>query len=236
LILNMRCEATANFLNMSVWKSCGDEVDIASLQGRPCYAGLDLGATRDMSALTLVFAGQYGEFDVVPFCWLPGESLLEAQDRDRMPYGVWAHEGHLLTFPGRTTDPKAVALKIAELHGRYQIRALAYDRWRIEDLKRELDAIGCSVPLVPFGQGFKDLSPAVDRLERLVEEGKLRHDNHPVLAMAAANAKVELDAAGNRKISKRRSIGRVDPLVSLCMALGVAARPAPAFDVQAMIG
>jgi phage terminase large subunit-like protein len=197
---------------------------------------LDLGATRDMSALVLVFAGEHGEFTTVPYCWLPGESLLEAQDRDHMPYGVWAHQGHLLTFPGRSTDPKAVALKIAELHGRYQIRALAYDRWRIEDLKRELAAIGCGVPLVPFGQGFKDLSPAVDRLERVVEEGKLRHGNHPVLAMAAVNAKVELDAAGNRKLSKRRSIGRIDPLVALCMALGVAARPAPPIDVQAMIG
>jgi Phage Terminase len=132
--------------------------------------------------------------------------------------------------------PRRSLSKIAELHGRYQIRALAYDRWRIEDLKRELDAIGCGVPLVPFGQGFKDLSPAVDRLERVVEEGKLRHGNHPVLAMAAVNAKVELDAAGNRKISKRRSTGRVDPLVALCMGLGVAARPAPPIDVQAMIG
>jgi phage terminase large subunit-like protein len=197
---------------------------------------LDLGATRDMSALALVFAGEHGEFDIVPYCWLPGESLLEAQDRDRMPYGVWAHQGHLLTFPGRSTDPQVIALKIAELHGRYQIRALAYDRWRIQDLERELGAIGCNVPLVPFGQGYKDLSPAVDVLERLVEEGKLHHANHPVLAMAAANAKVELDAAGNRKLSKRRSIGRIDPLVALCMGLGVAARPAPAFDAAAMIG
>ena len=221
---------------MSVWKQGGGEVDIARLQGRPCYAGLDLGATRDMSALVLVFAGQHGEFDVVPYCWLPGESLLEAQDRDRMPYGVWAHQGHLLTFPGRSTDPKAIALKIAELHGRYQIRTLAYDRWRIADLERELSAIGCNVPLHPFGQGYKDLSPAVDFLERLVEEGKLRHGNHPVLSMAAVNAKIEMDAAGNRKLSKRRSVGRIDPLVALTMALGVAARPAPVVDIGAMIG
>jgi phage terminase large subunit-like protein len=189
-----------------------------------------------MTALVLVFAGDDGCFDVVPFCWLPGESLLEAQDRDHMPYQLWAREGHLLTFSGKTTDPKAVALKIAALHGTYNIQALAYDRWRVEDIKRELDAIGCSVQLVPFGQGFKDLSPAVDVLERLVEEGKLRHGNHPVLAMAAANAKVELDAAGNRKISKRRSTGRIDPLVALCMALGVAARRTPAFDPMSMIG
>jgi phage terminase large subunit-like protein len=237
LILNQRCDATAQFIGAAAWKLCGEPVpNNGELKGRPCYAGLDLAATKDMTALVLAFAGDDGRFDIVPFCWLPGESLLEAQDRDRMPYGVWAHQGHLLTFPGRSTDPKAVALKIAELHGIYNIRALAYDRWRIEDLKRELDAIGCNVSLTAHGQGFKDLSPAVDVLERLVEEGKLRHGNHPVLSMAATNAKVEMDSTGNRKLSKRRSTGRIDPLVATCMALGVAARPAPAFDPMSMIG
>jgi phage terminase large subunit-like protein len=234
LILNQRCEATSQFLTMSAWKACGGEVDIATLQGRPCYAGLDLGATRDMSALVLVFAGDDGCFDALPFCWLPA---LEARaDADRMPYGVWAKQGQLLTFPGRSTDPQVIAMKIAELHGRYQIRALAFDRWRILDVRRELDAIGCNVELVAWGQGFRDMASAVDFLERLVEEGKLRHNNHPVLSMAAANATTERDAAGNRKISKRRSTGRVDPLVALAMALGVAARPTPAIDVEALIG
>jgi phage terminase large subunit-like protein len=210
--------------------------ELEHLKGRPCYAGLDLGATRDMTALVLVFAGDDGGYDVCTFAWLPGETLQQRQDEDGMPYAVWAHEGRLLTFPGRTTDPKAVALKIAELHGRYKIEALAFDRWRIEDLKRELDSIGCAVPLIPFGQGYRDLSPAVDRLEQLVEEGKLRHDTNPVLTMAAANAKVEMDAAGNRKISKRKSTGRIDPLVALTMAVGIAARPAPAIDIAALIG
>jgi phage terminase large subunit-like protein len=236
LILNMRCEATSQFITMSVWKKGGSELDIASLKGRPCYAGLDLGATRDMTALVLTFGDTNNGFDVLPFCWLPGETLQERIDEDMMPYRVWAHQGHLLTFPGRTTDPKAVALKIAELHGIYNTQALAFDRWRIEDLKRELDAIGCNVHLVPFGQGFRDQSPAVDMLEQMVEEEKLRHAGHPVLAMAATNARAELDAAGNRKLSKRRSTGRIDPLVALTMAIGVAKRPAPAFDPMTMIG
>jgi phage terminase large subunit-like protein len=236
LILNQRCDASAQFLNMTTWKACGDEPCDTNLKGRRCYGGLDLAASRDLTALVLVFAGDDGGFDVVPFCWLPGETLQEREDEDRMPYRVWAKQGHLLTFPGRTTDPRAVAMKVAELHGTYNIRALAFDRWRIEDIKRELDAIGCSVELVPFGQGYKDLSPAVDVLERLVEEGKLRHGNHPVLTMCAGNAKVERDSAGNRKISKRRSNGRVDALVATCMALGVAARPAPTIDVAALIG
>jgi phage terminase large subunit-like protein len=237
LILNQRCDTTAQFIDTRSWSLCGeDEIALSGLKGRPCYAGLDLGATKDMTALVLVFIGDDGEYVAVPYCWLPGETLQERIDEDSMPYGVWAQQKYLLTFPGRSTDPKAVALKIAELHGTYRIQKLAFDRWRIEDIKRELDAIGCSVELVPFGQGYKDLSPAVDFLERLVEEGKLLHGGHPVLQMAVTNAKVEMDAAGNRKLSKRKSNGRIDPLVALTMALGVAARPTLAFDVRAMIG
>jgi phage terminase large subunit-like protein len=232
----MRCDATAQFINAAAWKVCAGRSDITTLKGQPCFAGLDLGATRDMTALVLVFGDADGAFDVVPFCWLPGETLQERADEDRMPYRVWVDQGHLLTFPGRTTDPKALALKIAALHGAYNIQALAFDRWRIQDLERELNAIGCGVPLVPFGQGFKDMAPAVDALERLVEEGKLRHGGHPVLAMAAVNAKTEMDAAGNRKLSKRRSTGRIDPIVALAMALGVAKRPAPVIDIEALIG
>jgi phage terminase large subunit-like protein len=224
LILNQRVNTTEQFLNSSTWNACGECAAIETLKGRPCFAGLDLAASRDMTALVLVFQDDDGAYDVLPFCWLPGETLGEREDEDGMPYGTWARQGKLLTFEGRTTDPKAVAIKVAELHGIYGLQALAFDRWRIEDFKRELSAIGCDVPLVPFGQGYKDMAPAVDVLERLVEEKKLRHCGHPVLTMAVANAKAETDAAGNRKLSKKKSTGRIDPLIALTMALGVASR------------
>jgi phage terminase large subunit-like protein len=223
LVLNRRVDTTAQFLTAPAWKACGT-LPAGDLKGRPCFAALDLGATKDMTALVLVFTANDGEYDVLPFCWLPGETLQQREDNDRMPYRLWASQGHLLTFPGRTTDPTAVAVKIAELHGIYNIQALAFDRWRIEDIRRELDAIGCDVPLIPFGQGFKDMSPAVDALERMVEEKKLRHGMHPVLTMAAGNAKVEGDAALNRKLSKKKSTGRIDALVATAMALGIATR------------
>jgi phage terminase large subunit-like protein len=237
LILNQRVDATSQFIDARSWSLCGaDDIIPSGLKGRSCFAGLDLGATKDMTALVLAFVGNDGEYIALPFCWLPSETLQEATDRDHMPYGRWVNEGHLLTCPGRSLDPKAVAMKIAELHGIYKIQKLAFDRWRIADLERELDAIGCNVELVPFGQGFRDMAPAIDFLERLVVEGKLLHGAHPVLQMAVTNAKIEMDTAGNRKLSKRRSQGRIDPLVALTMALGVAARPAPVIDVRALIG
>jgi phage terminase large subunit-like protein len=107
LILNQRCDTTAQFINAAAWKNCDDEVDVANLKMRPCYAGLDLGATKDMTALVLAFGDTNVGFDVLPFCWLPGETLQERIDEDHMPYGVWAHQGHLLTFPGRTTTTRS---------------------------------------------------------------------------------------------------------------------------------
>jgi phage terminase large subunit-like protein len=139
----------------------------------------------------------------------------------------WAKEGHLLAGGAKTLDPKIVALKIAELHGLYRFRALGFDRWRIEDLRRELDAIGCDVPLVPHGQGFQDMNGALNELERLVFEATLRTGAHPVLQWCVANTKTESDAAGNRKPSKKKSTGRIDGCVALCMAVAMIAKAPP---------
>jgi phage terminase large subunit-like protein len=227
LVLNQRVDTTAQFLSAAVWNSCSAPVDLESLAGRPCFAALDLGASRDLTALVLAFPDEDGAVDVLPFAWLPGEDLRQREDADRAPYTTWREQGHLLTTSGRTIDPKAIALKIAELHGTYKFRALGFDRWRIEDLKRELDAIGCDVPLVPFGQGFKEMSPATDELERLCFEGKLRHGGHPVLTYCAANLKLETDASGNRKPTKQKSSGRIDVAVAAIMATALINRAPP---------
>ena len=230
-ILNQRIETMEHFIAPSLWKSCMGPSP--QLKGRRCWGGLDLGATRDLTALMLVFGDDTGGFDTLCRIWLPGD-LQEAEDRDRVPYGLWVRQGHLLTFAGRkSTDPKAVALEIARLHGQFHLEALAYDRWRISDLQRELDDIGCDVKLVEFGMGFKDMAPAVDLVEGLIVERKLRHDGNPALAMAVTAAKVEVDPAGNRKLSKRKATGRIDPLVALTMAVGISTtkvEPAPSYQ------
>ena len=189
LILNQRVDTTQQFLTAAVWAACNGAVDHDRLAGRPAYAALDLGASRDLTALITLFTeGDDDTIDVGPHFWLAGD-LRDHEDSDKAPYSLWRQQGHLQPGGNKTLDPKIVALKIAQLHGLYQFRALAFDRWRIEDLKRELDAIGCDVPLVPHGQGFQDMAPAVDELERLVFEGRLRTGAHPVLRWCVANTK-----------------------------------------------
>jgi phage terminase large subunit-like protein len=233
LILNQRVAAEARFLEPKIWRLCGSRPEIP--EGARVHAGLDLGATRDLSALVLVWQDSQEVFHVKPYCWLPCDAA-ERSTQDGAPYETWIRNGDLIDG-GATTDPRVIANKIAELNGRNRIEKLAFDRWRVLELQRELDAIGSTVPLEPFGQGFKDMSPAVDILERLVVQQRIRHGLHPVLTWCATNAVITRDPAGGRKLDKAKSTGRIDALVALTMALAIAMlKTVKPFDVEALIG
>lgn len=227
LILNQRVASHVRFLAKSEWEANGGSFDVDALTGETCFGGLDLSASRDLTAFVLVFPSEDGTFDVLPSFFLPKENIREKAAADRVPYDLWANSGHLNLVPGKVIDPGFIAKAIAETAAKFDIGAIAFDRWRIEDLRRELSAIGCEVHLEPHGQGFKDFSPAVDRLENAVAEEKLRHGGHPVLTMCCANTVVTSDPAGNRKLDKAKSTGRIDGIVALAMALNVSSRYEP---------
>jgi phage terminase large subunit-like protein len=232
LILNQRVSAQSKYIESSEWNACADEPIIPL--GSKIYAALDLGSTRDMSALVMVHEDANDDFHVKCEFWLPG-NIQERCDQDRAPYDVWIRDG-LLNEAGKSTDPKLIALRIAEISSEYRLMTLAFDRWRINDLKRELDAIGCDVTLVPHGQGFKDMTPAVDIVERLIIQRRIRHGGNPVLRMCVSNAVVTRDPAGGRKLDKSKSTGRIDGIVAMAMAFSVALIKTEApLDVGAMI-
>lgn len=218
LYLNQRIEATSPFLSRSEWEA--NNADHQIEDGAICYAGLDLSASRDLTAFVLAFPRD-GFYDIACHFFLPSDGIREKAKNDKVPYDIWADQGFLTLIDGPVIAPQVVAQCVADAAARYRIEALAYDRWRINEFQRELDAIGVQVPMVPFGQGFKDMAPAVDKLERLVAERKLCHGGNPILNMCAANAVADRDPAGNRKLTKAKSSGRIDGLVALAMALGV---------------
>ena len=218
LILNQRVAAETKFLPISEWKACGAKPR-PDLDGKPCWLALDLAATRDLTALVAIFPSPEG-VDVLPFFFLPSDGLAERAERDRVPYVLWRDQELLTATPGAATDPRFIAAKVAELCGRFQVQALAYDRWRIETFKMALADEGADeLPLIPHGQGYRDMAPAVDALERQVAERRLRHGNHPILTWCVSNAVVTFDPAGNRKLDKSRATGRIDGAVALAMAL-----------------
>lgn len=222
LLLNQRVSTESPFVSPDVWKSCGGQV-LPFGPETQVFAGLDLSARTDLTALVLV--GKIaGTWHVVPHFWTPEKGLAERERKDRAPYTMWVKQGWLRTTPGRTVDYEYVAQDIAAICSELNVQAIGYDRWRIDLMRREFEKIGADLPLVEWGQGFKDMAPALDALEAELLNGRIAHGMHPVLSMCAANATVARDPAGARKLDKSRATGRIDGMQALAMAMGVAAR------------
>jgi len=163
--------------------------------------------------------------DVHPTFWLPAEGLAEKSRADRVPYDLWGRDGWLETTPGRSIQYEFIAAYMREVFDRYDVQAIAFDRYNMRFLKPCLERAGFSEDelerFVEFGQGFVSMSPALRELESKILNAQLKHGNHPVLAMCANNATVVQDPAENRKFVKSRASGRIDGMVALAMAVGV---------------
>lgn len=229
LYLNQRVALEATLINRVDWSKC-DKPNAWEPQEK-IFLALDLSGTTDLTALSGV--NHSGEDDrLQAWFFKPADSIEDHGIRDRVPYSEWVKQGLIQTTPGRSIDHRAVALKIAELSKTYKIMGLAYDRWRIDDFLRAMDDIGLAAQegegsglrLVPWGQGFKDMAPAVDAFETSVLEGKLAHGGNPLLTWNVANAIVTTDPAGNRKLDKQKARFRIDGAVSSAMVLGLKSR------------
>ncbi|BBZ93104.1 hypothetical protein BRDID11004_59970 [Bradyrhizobium diazoefficiens] len=213
---------------------------------------LDLSSTIDLTALLVGSVSDPCRIE--PHFWKPRDHLTEHSSRDfgsgSHRYREWHEAGYLKLSPGKSINPEVVALFIAEMTQRYNVKAMAYDRWRINDILREFDRIGLQayedgenggdgLRLVPWGQGFKDMGPAIDSLELGVIERQLIHPNNPVLNWNMANAVATMDPAGNRKLDKDKARFRIDGAAALAMLLGLRSRDrniVKPIDIEALIG
>lgn len=219
----MWVEGHSPAISYHVWKAAEAEYDERQLYGRRCYAGLDLGSTKDLTALVLLFEPLPGEtaWPILPFFWMPSENLAKRADEDRQPYTVWRDKGFLETSPGLAVSRLHVLRRLVQIADKFEINCLAFDRWRIEDLKQLAEDEGISLPpMRPFGQGYKDMGPAVEEFEERLLNGEFLHNGNPVMTMCAANAVWTTDPAGNRKPAKDKAIGRIDGIASAVMAVG----------------
>lgn len=227
LILNQRINQASPLISRRVWESCGGAADDGVLADGAVYLGLDLSSRNDLTALAMVARGDDQVWHVRMHYFAPLDGLADRARRDRAPYDLWARDGFLTATPGASVDYAFVADLLSQIAREHDVAALAYDRWRMDVLKAELARIGLELPLKEFGQGFRDMSPAIDSLEANLMNGKLRHGMHPILTWNAANAIGVKDPAGNRKMDKSKATGRIDGLVALAMALGAAEAAEP---------
>jgi len=218
LYLNQWTEQAARWIALAAWDACCTGArDPTALRGRPCYVGLDLSSTKDLTALVGVFPDDAG-FDVRARFFVPAESIQARATRDRVPYDQGAREGWLVATPGAVVDYDAVRRELQLWAAMYDVRIVAYDPWNATDLVGRLeqqDGLMC----VAVRQGFAALSAPTKSLEKSILAKTLRQDGHPVLRWNVGNVAVETDAAGNLKPSKQVSTERIDGVVALIMAV-----------------
>jgi phage terminase large subunit-like protein len=229
LRLNQRIDATVQFINDPDWMACAKPLDFKSLAGKPCYAGLDLSTTIDMSALVLYWPHNGA---VLPFFWLPAEGLFDRDKKEGGHYRSWKEADLIETTPGKAINFKAIIRRLAEIKTQYDLKAVAYDRWSIKTFIQMCDEEGVKLPLAEFGQGYVSMSPAVQALEAAVLDRKIHHGGHPILRWQIANAAVETDPKNNRTITKKRSTGHVDGVIALLMAMGISLKVGKAMSPQ----
>ena len=224
LRLNQWVKQAVRWMPMEKWDKCAFAVDEDELEGRVCYGGLDLSSTTDITAFVLVFPPLDNEdkYIILPYFWIPEDNLTLRVNRDHVPYDVWERHGYLQTTEGNVVHYGFIEQFIERLGERFNIREIAFDRWGAVQMVQNLEGMGFTV--VPFGQGFKDMSPPTKELMKLVLEQKIAHGGHPVLRWNMDNIYIRTDPAGNIKADKEKSTEKIDGAVATIMALDRAIR------------
>ena len=224
LRLNQWVKQSVRWMPMDKWDKCAFAADPSQLEGRVCYGGLDLSSTTDITAFVLVFPpeDEDDKYIVLPYFWIPEENMQIRVNRDRVPYDLWERQGYLQTTEGNVIHYGFIEKFIEQLGERYNIREIAFDRWGAVQMVQNLEGMGFTV--VPFGQGFKDMSPPTKELMKLVLEERIAHGGHPVLRWMMDNIYIRTDPAGNIKADKEKSTEKIDGAVATIMALDRAIR------------
>ena len=235
LFLNQRVNAHSPFIARKVWTDNGAEPDEEAFRLGEVWCGLDLSQTTDLTAFVMA-AKWRGEWHIKPTFWMAGDLVEERGRVDRVEYATWEKQGHLLTTPGKSIEYEWVAHEMARLCEGVNVKMVAFDRAYVKYLKPWLEKASFEVPMFDFGQGYMSMSPALQATEIEILHQRLRHGNHPVLNMCASNAVVIKDPAGNRKLDKSKSTGRIDGMVALAMAIGAATmNEAPVLSVPSIM-
>ncbi|HEM4925518.1 TPA: terminase large subunit [Streptococcus suis] len=224
LRLNQWVKQAVRWMPMEKWDACSFVVNEEELEGRVCYGGLDLSSTTDLTAFVLVFppVDEDDKYVILPYFWLPEDTISFRVRRDHVPYDIWERQEKIGTTEGNVVHYAHIEKFIERLGEKFNIKEIAFDRWGAVQMVQNLEAMGFTV--VPFGQGFKDMSPPTKELMKLTLEQKIAHGGHPVLRWNMDNIFIRTDPAGNIKADKEKSTEKIDGAIATIMALDRAIR------------
>ena len=221
---NMWVSSTVAWIPDAIYMRGNEPINMASLEGRDCYAGLDLSSTGDITALVLIFPprDEDEKFVLLPYFWIPEETIPRRVKANSVPYDIWEKQGYIMSTEGNVIHYDFIEKFIMDLSEKYHILEIAVDRWNATHVIQNLEDNGLT--MVPFGQGFASMSAPTKEFYRLLMEGKIIHGGHPVMRWMAGNVVVDTDPAGNIKVTKAKSKEKIDGIVAAIMALDRAVR------------
>jgi phage terminase large subunit-like protein len=217
LHLNQWLTNTEGWISDTDWMQSTGSFNEAELLGATCYAGLDLAATADITAFTMVFPWHDGTTRVLCKMWVNEEQVNARRGRTGASYDAFVASGHLTVTEGNVTDYEVVEKDILELCERYNVKGIAYDRWNSTALVTNL--VDKGVPMSAIGQGFASMSQPTKEVEIMIKAGTLHHNGNPVLRWMAGNAQAKYDDAYNIKLVKNKSSDKIDGVIALIMAI-----------------
>lgn len=235
-------DAVTAWISRSTWEEIEDEtLRLEDFEGRPCVAGLDLGAKADLTAKALVFPDGEAEDGKPKFAafvhgYTPAETMRARAEKDGAPYPLWVSGGFLTATPGKKTRLDFIASSLLEDAERFDLQLVAYDNWLIADFEREVDELGGELPMVDHPQGWSKrkretpdgaeielwMPGSIDELETLILERRIRVHINPALRSAVMSAMFDRSPADLRRFTKQKATGRIDLAVALAMAVGAA--------------
>ncbi len=219
LRLNMWVSSLTRFIPEHIFDLGNTPINVNELQGRDCYGGLDLSSTNDITAFVLVFPPRYEDekYIVLPFFWVPEDTIPLRVRRASVPYDVWKQQGYLKATAGNVIHYGFIEQFIKDISMKYHILEIAADPWNATMLTQRLTDDGFTV--VEFRQGYASMSPPTKEFYKLLMEGKIQHGGNPILRWMAGNVVVDTDPAGNIKCTKARSPEKIDGIIATIMAL-----------------
>lgn len=248
-------DAETAWMTRPTLERCLNDFDIAEHHGEQVHLGLDLSQNRDITALGCVVrtgttADGKPTFDAWIEAWTPGDTITGRELRDKLPYAVWAREGHIHAPAGESISFRHVAQTLAEYDRDFDVQMVAYDRFAFRRFEEDVDELGLTLPFAEHPQGGlkkgKALTPggeglwmpgSIRLLEDAMHEGRIRLLSNPVLISAMMSAVIEEDKWGNHWLAKTRSVNKIDAVIALAMAMGAAAADdGPALNIFAMVG
>lgn len=219
---NRRSAAAGAWINLDKWRRCSKDIPLEELAGHPCWAALDLASTQDFTSFRMLWNVE-GLWVTKGWRWVPQRAVDYRAMKGFTQYQQWVESGGLTVTQahgGEHTDYAEVELLVRAQADLFNPKWIAYDKWNAMEIATRLDADG--YPMIEFAQNTKSFHPAMQALERAYMAGNLAHGDDPVLTWCASNIVAYRDVNMCMKPDKRNSADKIDDMVALLMAFGVA--------------